>query len=107
MNSLNEITLFYVVNLQVKLTSILIAPSITFIFNLSIRTGIYIDEWKLATFQKFIPIILIFASKLVTHSDMFFLACSQVALSEQVTPENIHTSCTEENWKLTLPLWMS
>ncbi len=31
-----------------KLTSTLIAPSITFIFNLSIRTGIYIDEWKLA-----------------------------------------------------------
>ncbi len=31
-----------------KLTSTLIAPSITFIFNLSIRTGIYIDEWELA-----------------------------------------------------------
>ena len=31
-----------------KLTSTLIVPSITFIFNLSIRTGIYIDEWKLA-----------------------------------------------------------
>ena len=31
-----------------KLTTTLIAPSITFIFNLSIRTGIYIDEWKLA-----------------------------------------------------------
>ena len=31
-----------------KLASTLIAPSITFIFNLSIRTGIYIDEWKLA-----------------------------------------------------------
>ena len=29
-----------------KLTSTLIAPSITFIFNLSIRTGVYIDEWK-------------------------------------------------------------
>ncbi len=36
-----------------KLKSTLIAPSITFIFNLSIRTGIYIDEWKLA---KVIPI---------------------------------------------------
>ncbi len=31
-----------------KLTSTLIAPSITFTFNLSIRPGIYIDEWKLA-----------------------------------------------------------
>ncbi len=31
-----------------KLTSTLIAPPITFIFNLSIRTGMYIDEWKLA-----------------------------------------------------------
>ena len=36
-----------------KLTSTLIAPSITFIFNLSIRTGIYIDEWK---FARVIPI---------------------------------------------------
>ena len=31
-----------------KIISSLIAPSLTFIFNLSIRTGIYIDEWKLA-----------------------------------------------------------
>ena len=31
-----------------KMIAGFIAPSLTFIFNLSIRTGIYIDEWKLA-----------------------------------------------------------
>ena len=31
-----------------KMMSSLIAPSLTFIFNLSIKTGIYIDVWKLA-----------------------------------------------------------
>ena len=31
-----------------KMISSLIAPSLTFIFNLSSKTGIYIDEWKLA-----------------------------------------------------------
>ena len=31
-----------------KMIASFIAPSLTFIFNLSIRTGTYIDEWKLA-----------------------------------------------------------
>ena len=31
-----------------KLSSNIIAPSLTFIFNLSLTTGIYIDEWKYA-----------------------------------------------------------
>ena len=31
-----------------KMISSLIAPSLTFIFNLSIKTAIYISEWKLA-----------------------------------------------------------
>ena len=31
-----------------KMIASFVAPSLTFIFNLSIRTGTYIDEWKLA-----------------------------------------------------------
>jgi hypothetical protein len=31
-----------------KLASDIIAPSLTFIFNLSLATGIYVDDWKRA-----------------------------------------------------------
>ena len=40
-----------------KMIASFIAPSLTFIFNLSIRTGTYIDEWKLAR------VILIYKSE--------------------------------------------
>ena len=33
---------------HLKLLANLIAPSLTYIFNLSLATGIYIDEWKQA-----------------------------------------------------------
>ena len=31
-----------------KISSYLIAPSLTVIFNMSLKSGIYIDEWKMA-----------------------------------------------------------
>ena len=34
-----------------KLAASIIAPSLTWIFNLSIKTGIYVNEWKKANLQ--------------------------------------------------------
>ncbi len=31
---------------QLKLSCDIIAPSLTYIFNLSISTGVYVDDWK-------------------------------------------------------------
>ena len=36
-----------------KITANIIAPSLTYIFNISLQSGIYVDDWKLA---KIIPI---------------------------------------------------
>ena len=36
-----------------KITANIIAPSLTYIFNVSLESGIYVDDWKLA---KIIPI---------------------------------------------------
>ena len=42
-----------------KITSSIIAPSLTFIFNLSLSSGIFMDDWKMLVCAWFIKVMTV------------------------------------------------